>query len=86
VLIDRKDPVTMTLYRDNVVEWIERSTRDHPFCQICSAPTDVFDEDGRLVLLCTAVVAPRGLIARVSAKLLPHDRTLVLDLREYAAA
>jgi len=77
---------TMSFDHANAVEWIERSTRDHPYCLACSAPTDVIDEDGVLVLRCTATVAPRGLLARLNAAVLPHDRVVLLDLREEIAA
>jgi hypothetical protein len=75
----------MSFDHANAVEWIERSTRDHPFCQICSAPTDVVDEDGMIVLRCSATIAPRTRLERLSAFLLPHERSIVLDLRESAA-
>jgi hypothetical protein len=69
-----------------MLELIERSLESDPFCSMCGAPTTIEDDDGRLWLVCSAASAPVGRIARLSAAVLPHERRLVVDLREYMAA
>jgi hypothetical protein len=69
-----------------MLELIERSLGTDPYCSVCAAPTTIVDDDGRLWLVCSAASAPVGRMARLSAAVLPHERRLVVDLREYLAA
>lgn len=70
----------------HAVDRIERAIDQEPYCPVCGAMTTIVDEDGVLVLRCTATVEPDGLIARLGAAVLPHLRRTVLDLREDLAA
>ena len=69
-----------------MLDLIERALDGAPFCHVCSAPTTIEDDVGRLLLVCTAALAPSTLIGRVSAAILPHRRRLVVDLAEHIAA
>jgi hypothetical protein len=71
---------------DQMLELIERALDDRPFCEVCGAPTTIEDDDGRLSLVCSATSAPHGILARIGAAVLPHERRLVVDLREELAA
>ncbi len=71
---------------DQMLELIERALDDDPYCGVCGAPTTIADDDGRLWLVCSATTAPRGILARLGAAVLPHERRLVVDLREELAA
>jgi len=69
-----------------VLELIERALDAHPFCGLCSAPTTIQDDHDRLWLTCSATPEPIGILARMTHAILPHDRIVVVDLREYRAA
>ena len=69
-----------------MLELVERALDDDPFCPVCSAPTTIEDDDGRLWLVCSAAATPTGIIGRVGAAILPHKRRLVVDLSEDLAA
>ena len=69
-----------------MLELIEHALVGDPFCSVCAAPTTIVNDDGRLWLVCSAASAPVGRLARLSAAALPHERSLVVDLREYVAA
>ncbi len=71
-----------------LIDRIERSLVDTPYCSVCHAPTAIRDRDGRLWLECstTPVDEPTGVLARLGAALMPHPRQLVLDLTEDLAA
>ena len=71
---------------DQMLDLIERALDDHPYCDVCGAATTIADDDGRLVLVCSAATAPRGILARLGAAVMPHDHRLVVDLREDLAA
>jgi hypothetical protein len=71
---------------DQMLELIERALDDHPFCEVCGATTTIQDDDGRLSLVCSATTHPHGILARVGAMVLPHERRLVVDLCEGLAA
>ena len=68
------------------VDRIERAIDHEPYCPVCGASTSIVDEDGLLVLRCSATIEPEGLVARLGAAMLPHLRRSVLDLREELAA
>ena len=72
----------------HLIDLIERSIDDDPFCSICHAPMTIRDHGGRLWLECSATPAdePAGLVARLGAALMPHPRHLVVDLTEAIAA
>jgi hypothetical protein len=74
--------------RAHLVDLIERSIEDRPYCDACHAPTTIRDRGGRLWLECSATPAdePSGLVARLGAALVPHPRHLVVDLNEEVAA
>ena len=59
---------------------IERAFEDHPYCPACAAPTIISEgPDGGLWLVCSTAEHADGLLARVSAALVPHVRALVVD-------
>jgi hypothetical protein len=69
-----------------MLDLIERALDDDPFCSVCGAPTTIEDDHGRLRLVCSAATMPSGLLGRVSAVIMPHERRLVVDLSEDLAA
>lgn len=69
-----------------MLDLIERALDNQPFCSVCSAPTTIEDDRGRLWLTCSATREPAGILARMTHAILPHDRRLVVNLREYVAA
>ncbi len=69
-----------------MLDLIERALDQDPFCPVCSAPTAIEDDDGRLWLVCSATASPTGILGRLGAVFLPHPRRLVLDLSEHLAA
>ena len=69
-----------------MLELIERALDSQPFCQVCSAPTTIEDDRGRLWLTCSATHEPAGILARMTHAILPNERRLVVNLREYRAA
>jgi hypothetical protein len=69
-----------------MLDLIERALDDDRFCPVCSAPTTIEDDDGRLWLVCSAAMGPATVIGRVSAAVMPHTRRLVVDLSEHIAA
>jgi hypothetical protein len=72
--------------RVRALDVIERALDDEPYCPVCGAQTTIVDVDGRLMLYCAATVEPNGLIARLSAAMLPHVRRHVLDPEASLAA
>lgn len=68
------------------VDAIERAIDLEPYCPACGAPTTVVEDGAELVLRCTATIEPEGLLARVSAAILPHLRRSILDLPDELAA
>ena len=71
----------------HLVDLIERELDDHPHCPVCGAPTTIEEgEAGRLWLVCSAAVDPQGILARLGAALLPHERRLIVDWAEDLAA
>jgi len=69
-----------------MLELIERALDSQPFCQVCSAPTTIEDDHGRLWLTCSATHEPTGILARMTHAILPHERRLIVDLGEAVAA
>jgi hypothetical protein len=69
-----------------MLDLIEHALDVDPFCPVCGAPTTVEDEGGRLWLVCSATITPATVVGRLSAAILPHERRLVVDLREGLAA
>jgi hypothetical protein len=68
------------LRRDQALELIERAFDTRPFCPACAAPTAISEAaDGGLWLICSAAEGADGLLARMSAAMIPHVRTLVID-------
>jgi hypothetical protein len=72
--------------RARLLELIESAQDAHPYCPACGATSDVGDEDGALVLRCSAAAAPTGLLARIGAAMLPHLRITLVDAEELLAA
>jgi hypothetical protein len=72
--------------RATVVDRIERAIDQDPICPTCGAPTTVIDEDGLLVLRCSAALDADGRLGRFLHALVPHERRIILDLREGIAA
>ncbi|HEV7605467.1 MAG: hypothetical protein QOI37_1802 [Chloroflexota bacterium] len=69
-----------------LLERVEHALDEDPYCPLCGAHTTIEDEDGRLWLVCAATTAPSSVLGRVSAAILPHERRLIVDLREDLAA
>jgi hypothetical protein len=69
-----------------MLDLIERALDDDPFCPVCSAPTTIEDDGGRLWMVCSAALEATSVVERVSAAILPHRRRLVVDLSEHVAA
>lgn len=68
------------LHHDQALELIERALDTRPYCPACAAPTTIGEAaDGGLWLVCSAAEQADGLLARVSAAMIPHVRTLVVD-------
>ena len=72
--------------RARALDLIERAIDSDPFCPACQAPTEIADDGGLIVLRCSAAAAPRGILARIGAAVLPHLRLFVVDLSEGVAA
>ncbi len=70
----------------HVLDAIERALDIDRYCHVCGAPTTISDDDGRLWLVCSATTEPSGLLARIGAAVRPHERRIVVDLREALAA
>ncbi len=65
---------------DQARELIERAFETRPYCPACAAPTVITEAaDGGLWLVCSAAEQADGLLARVSAAMTAHVRTLVVD-------
>ena len=65
---------------DQALELIERALDARPSCPACAGHTIITDApDGGLWLVCSAAESADGLMARLSAALKPHVRTLVVD-------
>ena len=73
--------------RNAILELIEDAERSHQYCS-CGAPMVPADETGALWLLCSNRPAPRPLRSRLTSFdwLTPHDRILLVDAEELAAA
>lgn len=72
--------------RARALDLIDRAIDTDPFCPACGAPTEIADLDGVIILRCRAVAAPQGVLRRISAAVLPHLRTRVVDLSDGIAA
>jgi hypothetical protein len=69
-----------------MLDLVERTLAEYPFCDVCSAPTTIADDHGRLWLVCSATPPAIGILARMTAVVQPHQRRLVADLAEHRAA
>ncbi len=69
-----------------MLDRVERALDDDRVCPVCSAPTTIDEEHGRLWLVCSATPAPAGILARMTHAILPHERRLVADLADHRAA
>lgn len=72
--------------RAQALDIIERAIDTDPFCPVCESPTEIVDQDGLVLLRCSAAAAPHGVLARIGAAILPHLRQPILDLSEGIAA
>lgn len=72
----------------HLIDRIERSIEDDPYCSICHAPTVIRERAGRLWLECSATPEdePLGIRARFAAVFMSHPRHLIMDLTEDLAA
>ena len=74
--------------RRTILELIEDAEKAHRYCS-CGSPMIPADEAGALWLLCSNCrPAPRSLRLRLTSLdwLTPHDRFLLIDAEELAAA
>ena len=69
-----------------MLDLVERTLAEYPHCEVCSAPTTIADDHGRLWLVCSATPPATGILARMTAVVQPHQRRLVADLAEHRAA
>ena len=69
-----------------MLDLVERTLAEYPYCEVCSAPTTIVDDHARLWLVCSATPPPIGILARMTAVVQPHQRRLVADLTEDRAA
>ncbi|MEX1172966.1 MAG: hypothetical protein WEG56_10185 [Chloroflexota bacterium] len=72
--------------RARALDLIDRAIDADPYCPLCGAPTEIAEADGVIVLRCRAAAAPNGVLGRVSAAVLPHLRSRVVDLSDGVAA
>lgn len=56
-----------------IVDLIEQTIDRIPFCTVCGARTTVAAEADEIAVVCSAADQPVGLLARLSAWLLPHE-------------
>jgi hypothetical protein len=70
----------------DMLDLVERTLTEYPYCEVCSAPTTIADDHGRLWLVCSATPPQIGILARMSAAVQPHERRLVADLADHRAA
>jgi hypothetical protein len=73
--------------RNAILEIVETAENGHPFCS-CGAPMVPADEAGALWLLCANRPASRSLRSKLTSLdwVMPHDRILLLEADELAAA
>jgi hypothetical protein len=73
--------------RTAIIELVEAAENAHRLCS-CGAPMVPADEAGALWLLCANRPAPRNLRSKLTSLdwITPHDRILLLDASELAAA
>ncbi|HEY8819550.1 MAG TPA: hypothetical protein VIM25_12130 [Candidatus Limnocylindrales bacterium] len=69
-----------------MLDLVEQALTESPYCTVCSAPTTIADDHGRLWLVCSATPPPAGILARMTAAVQPHEHRLVADIREHRAA
>jgi ssDNA-binding Zn-finger/Zn-ribbon topoisomerase 1 len=69
-----------------MLDLVEHALEEERICPVCSAPTTIAEDNGRLWLVCSATPAPTGILARMTNAILPHERRLVADLRHHRAA
>lgn len=72
--------------RAQAIDLIERAIDADPYCPACESPNEIVDQDGVLILRCSAAAAPHGVLARIGAAILPHLRREVVDLSDGIAA
>ncbi len=72
--------------RARLVELVESAIDAHPYCPTCDAPVDVVDEDGALVLRCSAAVSATGVFSRIGAVVFPHLREVIVAREDLLAA
>ena len=73
--------------RNTILELIEDAERSHRYCS-CGGYMIPADEAGAFWLLCANRPAPRSLRSKLTSLdwVTPHDRVLLLDADELAAA
>ena len=73
--------------RNAILEIVETAENGHPYCS-CGAPMVAADEAGALWLLCANRPASRSLRSKLTSLdwVMPHDRILLLEADELAAA
>ena len=74
------------LDRAGLLDLIERALDSQPTCPVCGSHTKIVEDDGGLVLVCSAAQAPTSLLGRVGAAVLPHAHQLVVSAEDMRAA
>ena len=66
-------------YDRSIIPAIEDSLGRTPFCGACGARVVVRSQDDRIILECANATRPMGLVARLLAALVPHERVVVVS-------
>lgn len=71
--------------RVTVLAIIDQAFDQQRFCEACGAP-NVLRNEGDVVVLECSMADAEGVLARISAFLIPHTRRVVIDLSHGVAA
>lgn len=63
----------------SLVAYIEDALDATPFCGSCGAQTTILADEDRIVLACSAAQEPRRGLAGLFARLLPHERSVIVS-------
>ena len=72
--------------RVRLVELVESAIDADPICPACDAPNEVVDENGALVLRCSAATTTTSVLGRLLAVVMPHFHRVLIEAEERIAA
>ncbi len=72
--------------RVRLVELVESAIDADPTCPACDAPNEVVDENGALVLRCSAAATTTSVLGRLLAVVMPHFHRVLIETEERFAA